>query len=234
MIYTSVPPGSNIQTAAAVAVNPDGTEKWRYEEQNIATSPFSLSHDESQAYVSFLNHLITFLNPTGTTTWSRVAPPFSNGMAIVDPQDRIFVLTYPPVIHGGGAISAYSRSGTPLWSTTIGDPRSIALSPAGDIVVLGGNELFRLDPGTGVINTQSGQLDIGNIDIFELSAIDSNGTAYLLFNSFSPGEDSGIMAVDGSDIRWTFPVPPGSMGAAIGSDGTIYLMSQGGLYALGE
>lgn len=236
VIYTSVPPAFNTQLAAAVAVNSDGSQKWRYEEGNIATTPPAFSNDESQVYVIFFNRLLAFNSQTGQILWAQnlpVASGFPN-FPIVDSQERVLILN-PSAF--GGFITAFSKSGVLLWQKPTG-AFFIALYPNNRIVAVSLSNFSLLNSSDGATAPNSAISFPPNFQLIGAvpPAVDINGIMYIPIR-FSD-TSVGLAVFDPNGLRWSFSTPAGASaatgGSAIGLNNILYFTAQGILFALGQ
>ncbi len=232
-IYTSAPPVQNAQTAVAVAINPDGTQKWRYEEFNFSASPPTLSRDESQVYVAFNNRLLAFDAKTGLILWERVAPLSFLALPVVDPEERIFIVG-PPSFAGGPAIlHAFTKSGAPLWQFNTFGLHSIVLAPGTTIVAAHESIIHFIDRATGTL-ISSVPLPLGHVSVPH-PVVDASGLIYLILQNTATFRNS-IVAFDGNGMRWQLDIPSlgiGGNGISINRDGVLYFATGGLLTALG-
>jgi outer membrane protein assembly factor BamB/pimeloyl-ACP methyl ester carboxylesterase len=224
-IFTTTPPPLNSQTAVVVAVNPDGSEKWRYEEGNRATSWPVLSRDETQVYAGVGDRIIAFDAQTGEVRWTnRVSGAAYVKQATVDSQDRVFVT-------GNDGISAFTKSGTLLWWRGWADLGIVALYP--------GNRLM--------LSAQTGAVFVGADDGSWISQVllpdgyrqwgapgivDRDGLVYMSAYNLNNPSASGLLALAPAGLQWLFETGTTS-GLAFAADGTLILVSEGGIYALG-
>lgn len=227
-IYTSLPPAFNLQLNIAVAVNPDGTEKWRHEEGGTATTPPALSKDESQDYVSFRNRLTTFNSQTGQILWTQFGINFDT-FILVDNEERVIVLD--PV----SGISAFSKSGSLLWRQPLGSLFSANLLPNGDIAAFSDSRFFRFNPSTGDIVSSlplPSPLPTGFVSVPPI--VDKDMLLYVPFRN-APEKPHGLIVVDTlGNLRWLFGTMSIPSGVAFGSDETIYFTTRDTVYALGR
>ena len=234
VIYTAVPPAWNAQTAIAIAINPDGTEKWRYEETNTAASSPALSNDESQVYVALNNYLIAFSTADGHVLWTQNGN-FGMAMApVIDSQDRILITSDGYA----GFVKAFSKSGTALWTSQdigsiIGPP---AINPQGQITIISSllRNLYILDPQTG---SSLSIIPLSVIPQNSFSAVDKNGLVYGNFsNNLDFTSGPGIAAIDANGIKWLFPTTPEGVWStpALGRNNVLYFTTDNIIFALGE
>ena len=231
IIYTTIPPPLNTQLAVVVAVNPDGTQKWRYEEGNIATTPPALANDESQLYVGFDNNIKSFNASTGQILWTGNVPFFPFLIA-VDPNDRVPIQTL------NGPITTFSKAGAQIWQT--GNVSSFSLYLQ--------DQILTTNPSSFAIrNASGGGFVSGGFwpNGFQLPGnafpiVDKDGIFYLPLAIFGSPAQVRIFAFDFSgNQRWTFDVPStlnfvAIGGSALDSDGSLYLVAQGKLIKLGK
>lgn len=229
VIFTTVPPPINTQIAVIVAVNSDGTEKWRHEEGNFLTTPPALSNDESQVYVGFRDNLKAFNTQDGQLLWNKSVPIFPLLIA-VDSQDRVLNQTL------NGPIIAFSKAGAFLWQSGNASAMSLYLE----------NKIFTVNPsGYTFLNASDGSfISSGSWPLgFELSGhtfpiVDKDGLIYIPLVIFGSPAQVRLFAFDGSGAaRWTFDVLSSLNivsvgGSALNDDGTLYLLAQGMLFGL--
>lgn len=228
VIYTTVPPPFNTQVAVIVAINSDGTEKWRHEEGNTATTPPSLSNDESQVYVGFRDIFKAFNAQSGQALWDKNVPFFPL-LITVDSQDRVLNQT------SNGPIVAFSKFGAFLWQN--GNASAMSLYP--------GNKIFTVNPsGFAFLNAIDGSFVSsgswpGGLELpgRAFPIVDKDGIIYIPLAIFGNPSQVRLFAFDGNGtVRWTFDVSSNLNIVAIGSsalndDGTLYLLAQGMLFA---
>lgn len=230
VIYTSVPPAFNTQLAVAVAVNPDGTEKWRYEEGNIATTPLALSNDESQVYVVFFNRLLAFKSDTGQIVWTQNLPPFAGfpDLPVIDLDGRILILN-PPI--GNGFITAFSKSGALLWQKFSGAFR-LSLYPNNRIVAVSLSDFSLLNTSDGeTIPNSRVPFPTNSILLSSSAVVDANGLIYITLKLTDDSID--LATFDANGLRWTFGAPTAGF-FAIGLNNQLYFTAQGILFSLGQ
>jgi len=226
-IYTAVPPPINAQTAAVVAINPDGTQKWRYEEYNRAASSPALSNDESEVYVALNNHLIAFSASGGHILWTQNGDFVFSMAPVVNSQDSVLITS---LFYDLGFVHAYSKSGTPLWTSQnvgliVGSP---VLDTQGRVVIVSEplRSLF-------ILNSQNGSIIISvplsAVPLGSRSVIDKDDIVYKSFYS-----DMG--AIDNNGIKWLFSVSPERIVStpALGANNVLYFTSDNTIWALGE
>ena len=237
VIYTSVPPAFNAQMAAAVAVNPDGTPKWRYEEGNIATTPPALSNDESLVYVVFFNRLLAFNSATGQIAWAQnlpVATGFPN-LPVVDKDERILILNPSNLV--GGFITAFSKSGAVLWQKS-SNAFFISLYPDSKIAAVSLSDLSLLNSSDGVMIPNSKISFPANSMLLSSvpPAVDINGLVYIPLKLSDASAGLAVLGANG--LRWTFSVPATGFiatgGSALGSGNRLYFSVQGTLFSFGQ
>lgn len=232
------------------AVNPDGTEKWRYPVHrftNIWSSP-GIGTDGT-IYVGAEQHphgpgkvkteisgRLYAINPNGTEKWhfdcncsgvsaspaiGRDGTIYSSGYEHIDPEKDI----------GKGILYAFNPDGTTKWEFKTEDwqESSAAIGDDGTIYI-GSKEgkIYAINPdGTKKWDFQTGD------GVSAIPAIGEDGTIYVGswdYNLYALNPDSAE--------KWRFETPPAfegvSSSAAVGADGTVYIGSwDHKLYAFG-
>ena len=227
IVYTAVPPPINLQIARIVAINADGIERWRYTEGNIAATSPALSNDETQVYVAFNKNLHAFLakttQPTPAPLWSKTGDFIFSFAPLVDSDDRVIL---SDTIVG---LRAYSRDGTPLWTSAVGSSvqNPPTLDQSGNLLFARNTILNTIDSANGaVIATTSIQ---GNISGRNRTSVDGTNRKYVISRGLT---ESRLFAID-TDIVWEFPLVRDTEAPAIGN-GILYITVGDTLYALGE
>ncbi len=225
-VFTTTPPPLNSQTAVVVAVNPDGSQKWRYEEGNTAASWPALSTDETQVYAGVGNRIIAFDAQTGAIRWtSGITGAVYVRQVVVDWQDRVFVT-------GNDGFSAFTNSGTLLWWRGWQNRQYFTSYPSGRLMLAEPTlaALIAADDASpdSQIPLPTGYRIPGNA----IGIVDRDGIAYLAANNLNNPEASGLLALAPPGLRWRFET--GDIGGmAMATDGTLIFVSGGVVYALG-
>ncbi len=222
---------SNPMTAAGavVALNADGTERWRYDIRSQLPFSPALAPDGT-VYVGALDGKLYALNPDGSLRWQAHLGTVTSSAA-VDTEGTIYLGT-------GSSYRALKPSdGSQIWAFSPGYGQADstpALGRAGRVYLTSNrNELYTVDSGGALIWTFSAQEEEDK-EVHFNSPITLDG-ARVLYVGTKEGE---LFAVnpDGS-LRWRFPLPEGGavlIGPAVGSDGTLYVGAGANLYAVGR
>ena len=214
---------------ALIALNPDGSERWRYEvASRIPLSP-ALGPDGT-VYAGARNGNLYALNPDGGLKWQTNLGAVSSGAA-VGSEGTIYL----------GAGSTYQAlnpvDGSQLWTFSPADGEADstpALGRRGRVYLTSNsNELYSLNPDGTLLWTFSAEQEEEK-EVHFSSPITLDG-ASVLYVGTKEGE---LFAVnpDGS-LRWRYPLPEGGtalVGPAIGRDGTLYVGAGSNLYAVGQ
>ena len=222
---------SNAQTrgGSLVALNGDGSERWRYDVgSRLASSP-ALGPDGT-LYVGANNGNLYSLNPDGSPKWQIPLGAISSSVS-VGADGTIYLGT-------GSAYQALNpNDGSQVWSFSPVDGEADStpsLGLGGRIYVTSSsNELYALNPDGTVAWTFSAEPQ-GERGVSFSSPITLDG-AGVLYAGTREGE---LFAVnpDGT-LRWRFPLPEGGMilvGPALGTDGTLYLGAGSNLFAIAQ
>lgn len=222
---------SNPQMAggAVVALNPDGSERWRYDVgSRIPFSP-ALSPDGT-IYVGAQNGSLYALNSGGHLKW-RANLGAVTSTAAVGSDGTVYV----------GAGSSYRAvnpaDGSQLWDypPVDGEADSTpAVGPGGRVYLTSNsNEFYALNTdGTLAWTFAIEQEEDRNVHFSSPVVVDGGRVSYV---GTREGE---LFAVnrDGT-LRWRFALPEGGMilvGPAIGADGTLCVGAASNLYAVGR
>ncbi|MFC2142885.1 PQQ-binding-like beta-propeller repeat protein [Candidatus Aenigmatarchaeota archaeon] len=244
------------------AVNPDGTEKWKFpvkRSDSIWCSP--TIDDDGTIYIgSYIYEkgssdevgYLFAVNPDGTEKWkfetTHVHPSTAIGI-----NGELYVGGATPIKDGNvvGLINTLNRDGDLVWNYAFETWQESSPSVADNgMVYIGSKEgkVYAINPdGTlewtyevevvdnldDIPEDQRGYVDLYHLNgISAVPAIGKDGTIYVgawnsYFYAFNP---------DGT-LEWKFETPPAyegvSSSAAIGADGTIYFGSNSGyFYAL--
>jgi len=238
-----------------IALNPDGTEKWRYNVpfscdtwtspvigkdgtvytgSAIRTTEGSDWRTENEDAVAG----IFAFNLDGTLKWRFESNSDIAGSIAIDDAGIIYAFigenketwTEEDTQAWIGYVKAISPEGKEIWKYHIGFSESSAtIAPDGTIYIGAGHE-FRGFLALNPDGTKKWFYETPN-DISIIPAVASDGTIYVgewdgMFYAFNP---------DGS-IKWTFKTPLGYesliSSPAIGKEGTIYFGAKDGFYAL--
>jgi outer membrane protein assembly factor BamB len=173
--------------------------------------------------------------PDGRVKWRREAG-WARGL-VVGSTGTIFVLF-------DGSVQAIDANGVDVWTWSSGDSATFApaLSPGGDLVLIAGSTIHRLNSSTGAPRP-SMTLPVASTQGQVLTApvVDGSGVLFVVSNftdnSFNPLTQATLYAVDPTNrVLWStaFPRAMGASGAnlAIGPGRTLYLTVKGSLQAI--
>jgi outer membrane protein assembly factor BamB len=222
---------SNPQTAvgALVALNPDGSERWRYDVDSRLPFTPTLGPDGA-VYVGAGNGNLYAVNADGGRKWQVDVGAVTSSAALGN-DGAIYLGT-------GASYSALdSADGSLIWtfSLTEGEAESTpALGPGGRVYVnASSTELYALNPdGTRAWTFAAEQGGEREVHFSSSVIVD---VARVLYAGTREGELFALNP-DGT-LRWRFYLPEGGtviLGPAIGADGTLYVGAGSNLYAVGE
>ncbi|TKJ28100.1 MAG: hypothetical protein CEE40_12455 [Chloroflexi bacterium B3_Chlor] len=222
---------SNPQIAggALVALNQDGSERWRFDTgSRIPYSP-TLAPDGT-IYVGARNGNLYALNADGSLKWQRNLAAVSSTAAVGN-EGIVYLGT------SSGYRAVNPADGSQIWSFSPvdGEADSTPTLGAGGSVYLTSNtnEIYALNPDGTLAWTFTAEEE-DEREVHFSSPITLDG-ARVLYAGTREGE---LFAVnpDGS-LRWRFSLPEGGMvlvGPAVGPDGTLYVGGGSNLYAIGQ
>ena len=221
------------------AYNPDGTEKWSLSIANDITHPPVIGGDGT-IYAVTNESKLAAVNPDGTLKWSYQISSASYAdpsYPTIGPDGTLYVhyKTY-----SSSNLAAINPDGTKKWDyytdSNGSDLQSPAIGSDGTVYlyfrVYNGSKLAALDPD----GTEKWVHEIIEYNTYKFfyPVIDANGTLYICNNKVLTAVNS-----DGSE-KWAFNTENeysdfynnATGPAVIGSDGTIYLGTEKGLFAL--
>ncbi len=222
---------SNPQTAggALVALNPDGSERWRYDVGSRLPFTPTLGPDGA-VYVGAANGNLYAVNPDGSRKWQVALGAVTSSAALGD-DGTIYLGT------GASYQALNPADGSAIWTLPLADGEAQstpALGPGGRIYLSANNdELYAHNPdGTRAWAFAAEQE--GQREVHFSSSVTVDG-ARVLYAGTREGE---LFAVnpDGT-LRWRVYLPEGGIvivGPAIGADGTLYVGAGSNLYAVGQ
>jgi len=215
------------------AVNPNGTEKWRYQTGNAVISDPAIG-DDGTIYIGSMDDYLYALYPNGTLRWRFKTGDVIKGPPSISIDGTIYIGSYD------GYLYALHPNGTLKWKCGIGYGTETNPSIASDgTIYVGGQKLYAVYP-DGTIRW-SFDLGPGSVIFQSSPAISADGTIYVGTNI--NGVDGGdIIAVnpDGTEnwrkrigYEWVDSSP------CIAEDGTVYIGStydpgKGYLHAFGS
>jgi outer membrane protein assembly factor BamB len=212
-----------------VALNSDGSERWRYDVGSRL--PFSPAvAPDGTVYVGANNGSLYSLNPDGSLKWQTPLGVISSSVS-VGSDGTIYLGT------GSGYQALNPNDGSQLWTFSPVDGEANCTPSVGSrgriYVTSGSNELYALNPDGTVAWTFSAEpQEERGVSFSSPLTLDGAGVAY------AGTREGELFAVnpDGT-LRWRFLLPEGGMilvGPAVGTDGTLYLGAGSNLYAIGQ
>ena len=192
------------------AVNPDGTQQWRYKTGNEIFSDPAIATDGT-IYFTSTDSCVYALNPNGTLKWDYNTWNIISSSPVITPEGNIIVG------NSGGRVFEFSPSGYCIWSRILGGDiyGSPALGPDGTIYFGSwNNNMYALAPN----GTIKWSFATGN-HVKGIPSVAPDGTLY--FGSW----DGYLYALyPNGTMRWRCRVGSGTETTpVIASDGTIYV-----------
>ncbi|NIN67866.1 MAG: PQQ-binding-like beta-propeller repeat protein [Anaerolineae bacterium] len=222
---------SNPQTGGGtlVALNPDGSERWRYDVGSRVPFSPALGPDGT-IYVGARNGNLYAVDADGRLKWEKSLLTVASSAAVGD-DGTIYLGT------GADYQALNPADGSPIWTFSLadGEAESTPALGAGGRVYLtsNGNELYALNPDGTTAWTFAAEQE-GEREVHFRSPITLDGARVL----YAGTREGDLFAVnpDGT-LRWRLYLPEGGMvlvGPAIGADGTLYVGAGSNLYAVGQ
>ncbi|WP_176560342.1 carboxypeptidase regulatory-like domain-containing protein [Brevibacillus dissolubilis] len=214
---------SATNTYTLYAINPDGTQKWKFKGSGFIKDP-AIGADGT-IYVPTSNGYLYAVNPNGTLKWSYKTQGYSHTAPVIGADGTIYIGST------SGNLYALNPNGTLKWkslvvdaTTTLNAPyRGMAIGTDGTIYAAINTKLFALTPtGTAKWSYTTGGALSG-------VALDATGTIY------TGSYDNYMYAINANGtLKWRYYTANDiNTSAAIGSDGTIYFGSNDmSIYAL--
>jgi len=199
------------------AINPDGTEKWRFDiGSDVCPSP-AIGNDGTIYIAGYEgapgDGKICAVNPDGTEKWCYYYEKWQESSPTVGPDGTIYIGSYI------GKIFALNPDGTEKWTYQTGDGVSSvpAIGKDGTIYVGSWDRYFYAFNPNGTVKWKF-QTEEAFEAITTGAAIGADGTIYL------PSNDGNLYALnpDGTE-KWRVRNGAGSSSPAIDKDGTIYV-----------
>ncbi len=196
------------------AVNPDGTEKWRYTTTGSYVNGAAAIGEDGIIYIGSSDHYLYALNSNGTLRWKFNAGGEIKGSPTIAPDGTIYVPSF------GGYFYALYPNGTMKWKASTGGIialAGVALAEDGTIYV--GTEILRAYYPNGTLRWE---LDIqGNI-YGTVPAVSADGTIYV-----SAGGSLVAVNPDGTE-RWRKQLTIAQIHSSpcIGEEGRVYVGSE--------
>jgi outer membrane protein assembly factor BamB len=215
------------------ALTPDGTTLWKIPTGG-AVGPDAPAIGPDGTLYALCSDLWA-VAPDGRVKWRREAG-WARGL-VVGSTGTVFVLL-------DGSVRAIDANGVDVWTWSSGDAATFApaLPPGGDLMLVAGSTIHRLDSSTGALRS-SMTLPVAPTQGQVLTApvVDGSGVLFVVSNStdnsFQPLTQATLYAVDSTyRVLWSTAFPP-AMGAgganlAIGPGRTLYLTFNGALQAI--
>ena len=215
------------------AINPDGTERWRYMTNGAITSDPAIG-DDGTIYIGSSDNYLYALYPNGTLRWRFKTGKSINGPASINEDGTIYVGSWDDYLY------AIYPNGSMRWKCKIGaGTKSNPSIDIDGIIYVGGSNLYAIYPN----GTIKWIFDLGLERWIGGSspAISADGTIYFGTNL---GEVAGgeIFAVNREGVEiWHKKIAEYWVDSSpcIGSDGTVYIgstydMGRGYIHAFGS
>lgn len=203
------------------AINPDGSSKWKYGVGGWIWSAPAVAEDGT-IYVTSYDAKLHAIHPNGTGKWKCGVKSSCSSSPAIGEDGTIYLGVMGP--GDNGRIYAINPNGTRKWYYDTGfwivsDP---AIGDDGTIYIgSGDNYFYAMNPN----GTLKWRYRTGN-KIKSHASIADDGTIY--FDSF----DGYLYALyPNGTLKWKIKAASGCGSAAIGVDGTIYIVSNN-LYAI--
>ncbi len=197
------------------AINPDGTERWRYDINGWCSDSPALAEDGT-VYIGSWDHKLYAINPNGTLKWRFTSPGGIDSSPTIGDDGTIFFGVLGPGFDDG-QIVAVNPNGTEKWHTDAGDYvyGSAAIGFDGTVYISSNDRyLYALNPENGSViwKYRTG-------DVLSTVSIGDDGTIY-----GSCPDDYLYAFYPNGTLRWRTQIDYGSYGTpAIGPDGAIYI-----------
>jgi len=216
-----------------VAVNPNGTIKWKYKTDNSIYSDPSID-DDGTIYIGSNDHYLYAIYPDGTLKWRFKTGKEVAGSASIANDGTIYAYgTWDNYLY-----ALYPNNGTIKWKCNILVNSNPSIGNDGTIYIGGDEKLYAVYPN----GTRKWTFDLGNERWVGGSypAISADGTIYIGTNIGSGVEGGDIIAInfDGT-LRWRKKIASEwvESSPSIAEDGTVYIGSRqdigGYLHAFG-
>ncbi len=216
------------------AINSDGTYKWHHSIIGYAYS--DMQHhcpcigDDGYIYVTDSGGQLWKFDSDGNSLWAAVYVNYNTKWpGSLDDNNNFYV-----ACDGGRDVNKFAPDGTQLWATPQWD-FYLHCSPAHDsdgyIYATGGSGYYlrKMDPSDG---STVWEHSLGVITT-AMMAVSADGYIYIGCGNGSNGACLQCWDTDGNQIfNLTLPYQAGS--PAIGADGTVYVMANRALYAIGD
>ena len=195
------------------ALNPDGTEKWKFETGGSVQRSSPAIGSDGTIYVGSYDRRLYAVNPDGTLKWKFQTNYHVCSSPAIGSDGTIYVGSSDDYLY------AINPDGTEKWKFKTGD--EVASSPAIDsdgTIYVGSddNYLYAINPD----GTLKWEFKTGD-EVASSPAVDSDGTIYV------GSDDNYLYAINpNGTLKWEFQTGGNaSSSPAIDSDGTIYVGS---------
>jgi len=200
------------------ALNPDGTEKWRYTTGDIVMGSPAICIQDGTIYIGSLDHYFYALYPNGTLRWRYATGDEIKGSASIAPDGTIYVPSFDRYLY------ALYPDGTLRWRMSTGDglpAAGVALGKFGTIYV--GTEMLRAYNPDGTLKWIT---DVQGDIVGTVPAVSADGTIYV-----SAGNSLVAVNPDGTE-KWRNVISDEQIRSSpsIGSDDRVYVGSERGDY----
>ncbi|HIH28320.1 MAG TPA: PQQ-like beta-propeller repeat protein [Thermoplasmata archaeon] len=200
------------------ALNPDGTEKWRYATGYIVMGSPAISIEDGTIYIGSGDYYLYALYPNGTLRWRFETGDHIKGSASIATDGTIYIPSFD------GYLYALYPNGTLRWRVSTGDSLAaagVAIGKFGTIYV--GTEMLRAYNPDGTLKWM---IDVQGYIEGTVPAVSADGTIYV-------SADNCLVAVnpDGTE-KWRIPLSNEQVRSSpsIGPDDRVYVGSTKGNY----
>lgn len=223
-------------TQSLIAMNPNGTEKWRYRTGAYISSAPAIG-DDGTIYFGSADTYVYGLYPNGTLRWRFKTGDRVMGSPSIAEDGTVYIGSWDGYLY-----ALNPMNGSIIWRCSIGGGTKVnpSIGPDGTIYV-GYDRLYAVYPN----GTERWAFNLGNLRtiVWSSPAVSADGIIYVGTNI---GEDAGgeILAVNPNGTeRWREKIATARVDSspAIGEDGTIYIgcvmqtaAPTGYLYAFGR
>jgi outer membrane protein assembly factor BamB len=207
------------------AINPDGTEKWRYTTGYNVNGVPAISIQDGTIYIGSGDHYLYALNPNGTLRWRFETGSYIKGSASIATDGTIYAPSFDEYLY------AIYPNGTMKWKADTGSSvaaAGVAIGKLGTIYV--GTEMLRAYNPDGTLKWMT---DVQGSLYGTVPVVSEDGTIYV-----SAGDSLVAVNPDGT-VKWRIPLSNEQIRSSpsIGPDDRVYVGSTyndyGYLHAIG-